>query len=96
MNIYGSQIWKFYNKEVHIFILHGENKFDKYIHNYNRTHNILINHIIQCYHIDIILGKSLYSGDYFIVSIFCLITSIRFHCLTCPPLYVNMLIFLYK
>ena len=32
------------------FILHGKKKYI----NYHRTHTILINHIIQCYHIDII------------------------------------------
>ena len=58
MNIYGCQIWKFYNKEVNIFYTHGEKQFAKYI-NYHiiRTNNILINHIIQCYPIDIILEE---------------------------------------
>ena len=40
MNIYGSQIWKFYNKEVNIFfILHGKKQFAKYI-NYHIEHTI--------------------------------------------------------
>ena len=30
MNIYRSQIWKFYNKEVNMCMLHGEKQFTKY------------------------------------------------------------------
>ena len=37
------------------FILHGKKQFAKYINYHYRTHNISITHIIQCYHIDIIL-----------------------------------------
>ena len=40
VNIYGSQIWKFYNKEVNICILHDEKKFAKYI-NYHIEHKYL-------------------------------------------------------
>ena len=39
MNIFGSQIWKFYNNEVNIFILHGEKQFAKYI-NYHIKNTI--------------------------------------------------------
>ena len=60
MNIYGSQIWKFYNKEVNIF-LYCMAKSNTAIYKFPyRTHNILINHIIQCYPIDIILDKNMY------------------------------------
>ena len=37
VNIYGSQIWKFHNKEVNICILHGEKQFAKY-KNYHIEH----------------------------------------------------------
>ena len=57
MNIYGSQIWKLYNNEVNIFYT-AWRKAIRQIHKLPyRTHTILINHIIQCYLIDIILEK---------------------------------------
>ena len=37
VNIYGSHIWEFHNKELNIFILHGEKQFAKYI-NYHIEH----------------------------------------------------------
>ena len=41
INIYGSQIWKKFNKEVKKkIILHGEKQFDEYI-NYNIEHTII-------------------------------------------------------
>ena len=55
MNIYGSQIWKFYNKEVNIFYTAWRKAIRQIYRLPYRTHNILINHIIQCYPIDIIL-----------------------------------------
>ena len=57
MNIYGSQIWKFYNKEVNIFYTAWRKAIRQIYKLPYRTHNILINHIIQCYPIDIILEK---------------------------------------
>ena len=57
MNIYGSQIWKFYNKEVNIFYTAWRKAIRQIYRLPYRTHNILINHIIQCYPIDIILEK---------------------------------------
>ena len=57
MNIYGSQIWKFYNKEVHIFYTAWRKAIRQIYKLPYRTHNILINHIIQCYPIDLILEK---------------------------------------
>ena len=57
VNIYGSQIWKFYNKEVHIFYTAWRKAICQIYKLPYRTHNILINHIIQCYPIDIILEK---------------------------------------
>ena len=57
VNIYGSQIWKFYNKEVNIFYTAWRKAICQIYKLPYRTHNILINHIIQCYPIDIILEK---------------------------------------
>ena len=57
MNIYGSQIWKFYNKEVNIFYTAWRKAIRQIYKLPYRTHNILINHIIQCYPNDIILEK---------------------------------------
>ena len=56
MNIYGSKIWKFYNKEVKIMYTAIRQLYKLPY----RTHNILINNIIQCYPIDIILEKKMY------------------------------------
>ena len=60
MNIYGSQIRKLYNKEVNILYTAWRNIRHIYKLPY-RTHNMLINHIIQCYPIDIILEKNMYT-----------------------------------
>ena len=60
MNIYGSQIWKFYNNEVNIFFTAWRKAIRQIYKLPYRTHNILINHIIQCYPIDIILEKKMY------------------------------------
>ena len=57
MNIYGSQIWRFYNKEVNIFYTAWRKAIRQIYKLPYRTRNILINHIIQCYPIDIILEK---------------------------------------
>ena len=56
MNMYGSQIWKLYNKNITIFILHGEKQFAIYI----QRDIYLLKNIIQCYPIDIILEKNMY------------------------------------
>ena len=60
MNIYGSQIWKFYNNEVNIFYTAWQKAICQIYTLPYRRHNILINHIIQCYPIDIILEKKMY------------------------------------
>ena len=57
MKIYGRQIWTFYNKEVNIFYTAWRKAIRQIYNLPYRTHNILINHIIQCYPIDIILEK---------------------------------------
>ena len=58
VNIYGSQIWKFYNKEVNICYTAWRKAICQIYKLPYRTPNILINHIIQCYPIDIILEKN--------------------------------------